>query len=466
MEKKMPQKQKFLFEISWEICNKIGGIHTVISSKIREIQKTFNDNYCLIGPLFDNNPEFIEDNEIDVMAVNHRLKKSGINARFGRWNTDGRPKVILVPYKDIFNQNKLLYSLWEDFGVDSMNGGWDYVEPVLFSTAAAMVIEAACETFDKYDITAHFHEWMTGAGLLYLKRRQPKISTVFTCHATILGRTMSAAGVDIYKNIESIDSKNEAMRYNVAAKHSLELTAARETDCFTTVSDITALEARSFLGAAPSYLLYNGFNVQNRADNNQVMKKTSEQRSKLLGFAEKFCRRKFDPDKTCIVSSSGRYEYHNKGIDLLMEALGRIKNNPEAAEGKSIVVFLFVSVGLVDTHRQRRDINDIQSYYGVCTHPVTNEHSDPVINFCQTRGITNNPEDRLFIVYMPVYLNGSDGILNMDYYDALSGCDFTIYPSSYEPWGYTPLESLSYSVPTIVSDLSGFGKWLLQKHCT
>ena len=240
-----------LFEVSWEVCNKVGGIYAVVSSKALEAAALFGDNYYLLGPDLGNNAEFEETDEACWQELRAITARRNLACRFGRWDIPGRPKVILVGYRDRFNQGQLLFSLWNRYGIDSISGGWDYVEPVMFSTACGEVIEAACQTLAvpaSGPVLAHFHEWMCGGGLLYLKERAPKLGTVFTTHATMLGRSMAGSGFDIYKQMNQINPKMEAGAYNITAKCSMETASAREADCFTTVSRITADEATVFLG--------------------------------------------------------------------------------------------------------------------------------------------------------------------------------------------------------------------------
>ena len=202
-----------LFEVSWEVCNKVGGIYAVVSSKALEAAALFGDNYYLLGPDLGNNAEFEETDEACWQELRAITARRNLACRFGRWDIPGRPKVILVGYRDRFNQGQLLFSLWNRYGIDSISGGWDYVEPVMFSTACGEVIEAACQTLAvpaSGPVLAHFHEWMCGGGLLYLKERAPKLGTVFTTHATMLGRSMAGSGFDIYKQMNQINPKMEA----------------------------------------------------------------------------------------------------------------------------------------------------------------------------------------------------------------------------------------------------------------
>ena len=453
-------EKKFLFEVSWEVCHKVGGIYTVIRSKLAETIGTFGEDYCLIGPLFENNPEFEEEDIPDFKIIKNELKRQGFNVKLGRWKTPERPKVILVSYKGVFDQGQLLYKLWEDFGVDSMTGGWDYVEPVFFSTAAAKVIEQASE-FDYDHIHVIFHEWLTGAGLLYLKKHCPQVSLIFISHATTVGRALASTGRDLYSELEHIDSKKEAERLNVYAKHSLESTTAREADCFATVSDITALEAEHLLGTKVDTVLPNGFcsmSIPSYEDNPSLWK---ENRKKLLSFASRFLKRELSEEKTFIISSSGRLEFRNKGIDVLLQAISKIKKEFSNELNKEIVLFLFYLGGHPDPTLNLSKDDNLRYYHDIATHPLWNDVSDPIVIKCKEYNLINTVDSRVSVIYVPVYLDGKDGVLNIEYYDALKGCDLTVYASYYEPWGYTPLESLAFSIPTIITDLGGFARWIV-----
>ena len=459
------ESNKFLFEVSWEVCNKVGGIYTVITSKIREVQKEFGVNYFLIGPLLESNPDFIEDNSIELANIRHKLESSGITAKTGRWDISEKPVVILVNYTNTVNKDKLLYELWEDFGVDSMTGGWDYTEPVLFATVAGMAIEAISELFESDNITAHFHEWLTGAGLLYLNKKAPNIATVFTTHATILGRSMAGSGIDIYQQEDEINPFIEAAKLNITAKYSLERISAREADCFTTVSNITAIEARKLLKTDPDVILPNGFDLHDIPEFQNNPDYFLNNKKKLISFASSFLQKEFDINKTFIISTSGRYEFHNKGTDVLLDALGDLKKQGGIISDKNIIVFLFIPAGIEHKPEVNNDSTADKQIYNrysfISTHALLNPGNDAISNSCKKNNLVNNPDDNINIIFIPVYLDGHDGILNMTYYEALAGCDLTVYPSFYEPWGYTPLESVAFSVPTITTDLAGFGNWVM-----
>jgi phosphorylase/glycogen(starch) synthase len=455
----MKTNTTLLFEVSWEVCNKVGGIYTVIRSKLHEARKQYGDNYFLVGPLFDVNPEFTEETNIDVNNIKHKLQQSGITAKIGKWNHETRPNVVLVKYKDTVDQGKLLYQLWEDFGVDSMTGGWDYIEPVLFGTVAAKAIQIISSLYSDHKPISQFHEWITGAGLLYLKKRAPHIATVFTTHSTVLGRSMAGHGIDIYQQQSNINTDSEAARLNVIAKHTMECSVAREADCFSTVSEITGIESRHVLNVRPDLILPNGFDVKHSPDFTNDRNYFLDNRQKLLAFASKFLKRELSPDGTFILSTSGRFEFHNKGMDLLLDALGHLKHQQHLLN-KQLVVYMFIIAGAM---KSSDDQQKYERYAMVSTHALWDPHNDPVINTCMRLNLLNHPDDKVNVIFLPAFLNGNDGVLNMEYYDALSGCDMTVYPSFYEPWGYTPLESIAYSIPTVGSDLSGFGKWILSK---
>ena len=244
-----------LFETSWEVCNKVGGIYAVVSSKALQAIENFGENYWLLGPDLGNNPDFEEDSDPVIETVGKILKAHNLKCRLGHWNIPGKPKVILVNFRNRYDQNQLLYEYWKEYQVDSMSGGWGYIEPVMFATACGEVIATIYQHMLEpigCPAIAQFHEWMCGAGLLYLKRHCPPVGTVFTTHATMLGRSLSGNGRDLYSMLATkFDPRREAASLGITAKCSMETASAREADCFTTVSDITAEEASVVLGRKP-----------------------------------------------------------------------------------------------------------------------------------------------------------------------------------------------------------------------
>ena len=466
-------KNSWLFEVSWEVCNKVGGIHTVISSKATEAVAAFDDHYVAMGPLLDRNPGFIPcDPPPELVSTFKRLAEKKIRTAVGRWDIPGNPWVILVDFHGVFpDHDKLFFQLWTDYGVDSMAGGWDYIEPVLFSSAAALVVKEIFDDMEEgVDVFGHFHEWMSGAGVLYLKKYAPGVSTVMTTHATMLGRSMSGSNVDIYASLEEIEPTQEAKVYGVTAKHSMESVSAREADCFTTVSNITRQEAANLLGTNPAVVTVNGFNLEGFAEAETVARTRRKARKQLVDLASRFLERKLDPDNTLLVATSGRYEFHNKGIDLLLESLANVDRQlAESGEETTVVAFLLVSCGYAgfsdEARRRLKEAHyEIERYGGIATHHLGNADHDPIVAKCREQHLNNSAENRCCVIFIPVYLDGNDGILNLEYYDALAGMDLTVFPSFYEPWGYTPMESAAFSVPTVTSDRAGFGQWVMEKY--
>ena len=447
-----------LFEVSWEICNKVGGIYTVITSKLEQAVAAFGKNYFLIGPLLGSNPGFIESKSTDMLTIKHKLDSLGIPAQVGYWDLPTKPSVILVPAAQV-DKDKILYELWEDFGIESMTGGWDYIEPVTFATLAGKVIDAVSDIHHDKHIIAHFHEWMTSAGLFYLKKYAPHISTVFTTHATILGRSIAGNGIDLYSVIENLNPDKEAAKFNVFAKYSMEKICAREADCFTTVSDITAMEAQHLLNVKVDKVLPNGFNLGTVPDFKTKPEYFKTNREKLLKIASDFLQKEIAEEKAFLLATSGRYEFRNKGLDVLLSSIASIRDRGELPADKELIVFMFVLAGATEMHNQPGN-KLLTRYSNVSTHPLWNQHDDPIIKASVDHHLLNNEGDSINLIFVPIYLDGQDSIMDMPYYDALSACDLSVFASYYEPWGYTPLESVAYSIPTITTDLAGFGLWV------
>jgi glycogen phosphorylase/synthase len=459
-------KADFLFETSWEVCNKVGGIHTVISTKALNAIAEFGDNYVLIGPDVwrddRTNPEFIPDDGM-YLLWKAMAASNGLRVRTGRWNIEGKPRVILVDFTPYFGQqNDIFAKFWETYKLDSISGQWDYVEPALFGYAAAMVIESFTNYYREYPrIIAQFHEWMTGTGVLHLKKNAPWIATSFTTHATVLGRCIAGNNRPLYSKMADYNPLQTAREFNIVAKQSLEKITATEADVFTAVSTITGRECLTFLGKEPDIITPNGFedSFVPCSDDFEICRK--EARKTLLTVASALLGYSL-PDDTLLVSTSGRYEFRNKGLDLFLDALGELNKIPDGK--RQCVAFILVPA----YHKgPRQELiaalgNNPVPLSGdrYLTHGLHYPGTDPVLNRLATDGITNIEKDRVKVIFVPSYLQGDDGIFNKTYYDLLIGFDLTLYPSYYEPWGYTPLESLMFHVPTVTTTLSGFGMWV------
>ncbi|PID93338.1 MAG: alpha-glucan phosphorylase [Bacteroidetes bacterium] len=459
----------FLFEVSWESCNKVGGIYTVLSTKASVAGGHGKDKTkrIFIGPDVwkdtSENPYFTEDSTL-FTDWRKQAKADGMLFRTGRWNIPGKPLAILIDFTSYFQEKDAIFAhYWESFKLDSLSGGWDYVEPALFGHAAAKIIESYYDYHlgPQDRIIAHFHEWMTGTGILYLKENVPQVGTVFTTHATVLGRAIAGNGLKLYASPESYNPDEIAGRFNLRSKHSLEKLAALNADCFTTVSSITAQECRLFLKREVDVLTPNGFD-EAFVDKPLLSAKRQAARARLREVATALLNIEI-PDDTLFVLNSGRYEYRNKGIDLFIDTLAEL--NKEQDMKKKVVAFIAVPADQSGSRKELKErlgkpLEDSGIHHEYLTHGLHNPDSDPILNRLKACGFNASEEKGIHLIFVPSYLNGDDGIFEMPYYDLLSGMDLSIFPSYYEPWGYTPLESIAFGVPTVTTDLAGFGRWM------
>ena len=456
-----------LFEVSWEVCNKVGGIHTVISTKAQTVTRKFADRYVLLGPDLSHegvNPEFEEDPNL-LKAWRQSLYNEGIRVRVGRWKIKGEPTVVLVDFSSLIpRKDEILKSLWELYHVDSISGQWDYIEPVLFGWAAGVVIASYVETFGTptEKAVAHFHEWMTAAGGLYLRKHAPYIATVFTTHATVMGRCIAGNRLPLYNDLPKFNADELARQFNVTAKHSIEKMAAAYHDAFLTVSDITANECKYLLGREPDGVTPNGFENDFVWAGEEYYAKRDEARRAMISVAEACLGEKFTGDPL-IVGTSGRYEFRNKGIDVFIESLKQLAASDRLR--REVLAYITVPAG------NRGPRLDLQAHladpskpidagqYRHSTHYLENATWDPIVNALKNSNLTD-PGSKVKVIFVPTYLNKADGIFHKDYYELLVGMDITVFPSYYEPWGYTPLESVAFSIPTVTTTLAGFGIWV------
>lgn len=462
----------YLFEVSWEVCNKVGGIYTVLATKIPYLKTELKRHHILIGPdvwmdTEESNPDFIED-PLLYRDWKSQAAKEGLRIRVGRWNVQGQPTAILVDFKQFLTeQNDILTEYWKKFGVDSITGNWDYKESALFGYASGKVIES----FYRYNLSpsdkvvAQFHEWMTGAGLLYIKSRQLPIATVFTTHATVVGRCLAGNNLPLYDSMNLYDGDAKARDFNVLARHSLEKKSAQNADIFTTVSEITAKECRQFLQRDVDIITPNGFeNDFTPQTEEEYGIKRSAARSKLIEVAAAMSGEDV-PENSIFVGIGGRYEWRNKGIDVFVDALDSL--NRSSFDGKSIQAFLFIPSGNngPDKELVAKLAGNGSSYVTRTSHNLIDPEYDIITRRLNELNLKNAVGDKVKVYFIPSYLNGNDGVFNMPYYDLLVGLDLTLFPSYYEPWGYTPLESLAFKVPTATTTLAGFGVWV-KEHCT
>lgn len=454
----------YLFETSWEICNKVGGIYTVLSTKAKTVVEQYGDQYLCIGPDLskEHNDDFIEDSSL-YRNWKEVAQNEGLKLRIGRWNICGSPIVILVDFTPFFEKkNEILTNFWLNFKLDSISGQWDYIEPALFGYAAGKIIESFynfhCSSIDK--IIAHFHEWMTGTGILHLKANVPQIATVFTTHATVLGRCIAGNGLPLYDNIRQYKPAETANRFGVRSKFSLESLSASLSDAYTTVSDITNRECDAFFERPADVVTINGFENDFVPQGDTYVAKREAARKKLLHVASSLMQQPLD-ENALLVINSGRFEFKNKGIDVFIKSLAQLSQN---APDRQIIAFLTVPAGnsgkrVELLQRMDRRIGDQPITNEFATHVLHDPYNDPILKSLAEHKLFNTPDSNVKIVYVPIYLDGNDGIFNLSYYDLLIGFDLSVFPSYYEPWGYTPLESIAFGIPTITTSLAGFGLW-------
>ena len=464
---KIVEEPDFLFETSWEVCNKVGGVHTVISTKARTLSEKLKSNYILIGPDVwrdtNQNPEFEEDLQ-QFKSWRAHAADEGLSIRIGHWNIAGSPIVIIVDFmKFVPDKDQIFKKFWEVYKLDSLTGQWDYIEPALFGYAAGKVIES----FTKFHLSirnkvvAHFHEWMTGTGLLYLKHYMPQISTVFTSHSTVLGRCIAGNQLPLYSDMGKYNSDLIAADFNLTAKQSLEKLSAQQADSFTTVSEITAKECAHFLDKPVDTVTPNGFENNFVPTGDEYALQRTDARKKLIEIASALTNQKYKED-TMIFGISGRYEFRNKGIDIFIDSMGELNKNKNM--NRDVLSFIFIPANHYGPRKELTNIlngsettNNGGKYL---THDLHDIEYDPIIKRIQQCELFNESQQKVKIFFVPCFLSGADGIFDLPYYQILIGLDLTIFPSYYEPWGYTPLESLAFGVPTITTSLAGFGLWV------
>lgn len=464
----MLKTPELLFESSWEVCNKVGGIYTVLSTKAHTLQQIFNDKVIFIGPdVWADTvvPDFQEEVALFADWKRHAEEVDHLRVKVGRWNVPGTPPVILVDFKPYFSErDAFFYAMWDNFRVDSIHAYGDYDESCIFAYAVGKVIESFYHFYklENKRVAALFNEWMLGMGALYVRKHIPAIATLFTTHATSIGRSIAGNNKALYAYMDGYNGDQMAKELNMEAKHSVEKQTAHFVDCFTTVSDITARECKQLLDKEPDIVTPNGFEPNFVPEGEMYDRKREEARRTLINVAEKLLGCPIDPG-ALLVSTSGRYEYRNKGIDEFITAMNRVRTCGRLR--REVVAFIMVPAWV---RAPRADLKmmiekDIEPTAPLqvpfITHWLHNMNEDKILNYIQSVGFTNAASEKLKIIYVPCYLDGQGGIFNKTYYDMLIGMDVTVYPSYYEPWGYTPLESVAFGIPTITTDLAGFGLW-------
>lgn len=461
----------YIFETSWEVCNKVGGIYTVLSSRAKTLKDNYQDQLVFIGPDLKQptaNVDFKEDAKL-FPAWKKAAANFGVKCRIGRWMVPGEPVAVLVDFEPFFEQKNNIYAqAWELFSVDSIRAYGDYDEASMFSYAAARFAEAVVSNCieQQAKVIYQAHEWMSGLGMLFLKKQLPRVATIFTTHATSIGRSIAGNNKQLYAYFEGYNGDQMARELHMDAKHSIEKQSALQADCFTTVSSFTDRECKQLLDKAADVVLPNGFEndfVPNRSAFTKVRREARKQILKVAG-ALTGCEM---PDDTLIVSTSGRNDYRCKGFDVFLESMAQLRAQlNEANSEQQVLALIEVPCWLKGP---RADLQDrLKSKQKatmplpnpVITHDLHNLNDDRIVQEIWKLGLKNLPTDKVKVLLVPCYLEGNDGIFNMAYYHLLAANDLALYPSYYEPWGYTPLESCAFHTPCVTTDLSGFGQWV------
>ena len=464
----------YIFESSWEVCNKVGGIYAVLSTRAKTLKDKLGDNLIFIGPdcWGENKCPYIEEDTKLLKAWKEQAASEGLNVKVGRWNIPGTPVAILVDFKPFFDKKNEIYAdMWNKYNVDSLHAYGDYDEASMFSYAAALVVESYYNYYISKKKRAnktiyHANEWMTGLGALYINDRLPQIATIFTTHATSIGRSIAGNNKPLYEYLEAYNGDQMAVELNMESKQSIEKQTAAHVDCFTTVSEITARECAELLDKPVDVVLPNGFEDDFVPQGKEFDIKREAARKRLLDITRALTGDEV-ADDAVIISTSGRYEWRNKGIDVFIEAVNRLRLSVDQINNE-VVAFIevpaWVNCKRDDLAERLEKMANGEKFdtpldTPVITHWLNEQQNDRVLGMMNWLGMHNQKGEKVKLVFIPCYLTGDDGILNLSYFDVILGNDLCIYPSYYEPWGYTPLEAVAFKVPCITTDLAGFGLW-------
>ncbi len=513
-----------LVEVAWEVCNQVGGIYTVIRTKIPSIVEKWDGNYCLIGPYVDPSilTEFEQIESLDdpFAFTAMKMREMGFEVLYGRWLVVGSPKVVLLNPRSVFNRlDEIKNHLRDNHQIPTDNTD-DLIDQVIaFGHLVKIFFSILSDRkISKHKIIAHFHEWMAGLAIPDIRREDMRISTVFTTHATLLGRYLAMNSPDFYEHLEHLDWQKEAKHFNIETQAHIERAAAHGSHVFTTVSDVTAKECKQLLGRDVDITLPNGINISRYEAMHQFQNLHKEYKDKINHFTmgHFFQSFPFDLNDTLYFFTSGRYEYKNKGFDLTLEALARLNGIMQREKINTTIVFfivtkrpfhtispkVFQSMAMMEELRKTCEnikevvgnklfyaaasntddqFPDISSFLGdywklryrrthqawkshdlapVVTHTLENSGKDEILEFLRTANLVNNAHDRVKIVYHPDFISPSSPLFGMEYGQFVRGCNLGVFPSYYEPWGYTPLECIASGIPTITSDLAGFGDYV------
>ncbi len=511
-----------LFEVAWEVCWQVGGIYTVIRSKVPQMVRIYGGQYYLIGPYNADTAaveiEYAQPTGPVAVAI-ERLRSMGIIVHYGHWLITGRPRVILLDYGAAMSRlGEFKYFLWKDHGIQVADSDWEVNNVTVFGFLVGMFFEQLSAVPGvELPVLAHFHEWMGGLGAMRIKHMKLPVATVFTTHATLLGRYLCMDNPDFYAKLPFINPDHAAGHYNIYARYCIERGAAHTADTFTTVSDVTGLEAEKLLVRKPDVITPNGLNIHKFAALHEFQNLHKEYKEVIHQFVAGhfFPSYHFDLDRTIYLFTSGRYEYSNKGMDVFIESLARLNHWLKAGNIPiTVVAFIITRVPHkninVDVLRSQAMFDELKATCDlitedmgksllhsvsqgrlpergdlmkeeaivklkrtmhawrtwkqpcIVTHDLWDDANDPVLRQLRTCQLFNARHDAVKVVFHPDFLSATSPLIGLDYDQFVRGCHMGVFPSYYEPWGYTPAECLASGVPAVTSDLAGFGSYVLK----
>ena len=520
------KENSLLLEVAWEVANQVGGIYTVIRSKVPSIQNNWSGRYLLVGPYVHPNVstvfESIEPKEDSPSGrAVKRMWEMGLEVHYGTWLTAGRPLTVLFnPFSAYDRLAEIKYLLWEHHDISTPSDD-DFINQVVaFGWMVKVFMRLLSEEVaGKRPIIAHIHEWMAATAIPEIRRDNLPISTIFTTHATMMGRYLAMNDPEFYDHLPFYNWADEARKFNIETRIKIERAAAHGAHIFTTVSDLTADECLHLIGRKPEVLLPNGLKIHRASISHEIQNVHQKNKEVIHQFVmgHFFQSYHFDLDNTLYFFTSGRYEYRNKGYDLTLEALARLNwRMKEANIDKTVVMFFitqrpFKSINpevlqsKLTLEKLRHTCEEIEKQMGnglfqhvisqdiqkfpdinqfvedyhkiklrrnrqswrsnklpaIVTHNLYDDDKDEVLNFMRSANLLNYKEDKVKMVYHPDFLSSTSPLLSIDYDDFVKGCHLGVFPSYYEPWGYTPLECMAVGVPAVTSDLAGFGDYLV-----
>lgn len=515
-----------IVEVAWEVCNQVGGIYTVIRSKAPAMVNYANGPYCMIGPYLSRNIqaelEPLDDSQDLFGQAATTLRKKGFDVHYAEWLVPGKPRVVLLNPNVVQDKslNVVKYLLWKNHGISAPQDNLLINQIISFGYLTKLFFDELVKLTDtKHPVIAHFHEWMAGLPILDMMREKMPVKTVFTTHATQLGRHLAINSPLFYAHLPFFKWEDEAKRFGIDTEARIEFKCAQKADVLSTVSEVTARECKHLLKRKPEVILPNGLNIErfealHEFQNQHVMYKEEIHRFIMGHFFQSYS---FDLTKTIYFFTSGRYEFRNKGFDVTIDALYRLNQrlkkekseitvimffitrrdfhniHPEVLQSKAMMQEIFETTAAIQqqvgkhlfyesTVREDNHLPDLNSFVDeywklryrrtlqawktkknpfIITHRLKNESEDEILNTLQSKKIANNADDPVKIVYHPDFISTSNPLLGMDYNQFVRGCHLGIFPSYYEPWGYTPLECMASGIPSVTSDLSGFGDYIL-----